>query len=101
MNIPKAICLTDDQLDFVVSCFDSRITQTEARREYSFNTKENFVEILYFRHFYRHCIFVRDGEFERHKVVKDYVTVSVTVNLVCVDTNYQPVIKRTNFHRKI
>ena len=32
MNIPKAICLTDDQLDFVVSCFDSRITQTEADR---------------------------------------------------------------------
>ena len=48
----------------------------------SVDTTPYYVEILNFRYFYRHCIFVKKDGFERKKVVKDYINVSVVINLV-------------------
>ena len=56
------------------------------RRVYSVDTTSYYVEILNFRYFYRHCVFVKRDGFERKKVVKDYINVSVVINLVWVDT---------------
>ena len=54
----------------------------EPRRVCSVDTTPYYVEILNFRYFYRHCVFVKKDGFERKKVVKDYINVSVVINLV-------------------
>ena len=51
------------------------------------NTKETYLEILYFRQFYRHFVFVEDGEGNRNKRVEKYFEVSVVVDVGCGDTN--------------
>ena len=52
------------------------------RRVCSVDKTPYYVEILNFRYFYRHCIFVEKDGFERKKVIKDYINVSVVINLV-------------------
>lgn len=54
----------------------------DARGGCSVDTTPYYVEILNFRYFYRHCIFEKKDGFERKKVVKDYINVSVVINLV-------------------
>ena len=56
--------------------------QLGPRRVYSVDTTSYYVEILNFRYFYRHCVFVEKDGFERQKVIKDYINVSVVINLV-------------------
>lgn len=51
------------------------------------NTKETYLEILYFRQFYRHCVFGVDEEGNRNKRIEKYFEVSVVVDIGCGNTN--------------
>jgi len=46
-------------------------------------TKRNYIEILSFKHFYKHFVFVGEGEKTRNKVLKKHITVSVVIDLGC------------------
>lgn len=50
------------------------------------NTKETYVEILYFKQFYRHFVFVEDGKGNRNKRIEKYFDVSAVVDVVCGGT---------------
>lgn len=56
-------------------------------RDYCVDTKENLVEILYFRHFAKHFTFTSEGEKIRNKHLKNYFDVSVVVDIGCGNTN--------------
>ena len=56
-------------------------------RDYCVDTKENLVEILYFRHFAKHFMFTSEGEKIRNKHLKNYFDVSVVVDIGCGNTN--------------
>ena len=62
------------------------VAQRKDSRDYSVDTKKNYVEILNFRHFFKHIVFTGDGEKCRNKVIKDYINVSVVVDIECGDT---------------
>ena len=47
------------------------------------NAKEIYVEILYFRQFYRHFVFTEDGEGNRNKRMEKYFEVSVVADMGC------------------
>lgn len=46
-------------------------------------TKTLRLEILNFRHFYRHVVFTGEGEKIRNKEIRDYFNVSVVIDLDC------------------
>lgn len=50
------------------------------------NTKETYLEILNFRQFYSHFVFVEDKEGNRNKRVEKYFEVSAVVDVGCGDT---------------
>ena len=50
------------------------------------DTKETYLEILYFRQFYRHFVFVEDEEGNRNKRMEKYFEVSAVVDVGCGDT---------------
>ena len=50
------------------------------------NTKETYLEILYFRQFYKHFVFVEDEEGNRNKRIEKYFEVSAVVDVGCGDT---------------
>ncbi len=50
------------------------------------DTKETYLEILYFKQFYRHFVFVEDGEGNRNKRMEKYFEVSAVVDVGCGDT---------------
>ena len=50
------------------------------------NTKETYLEILCFRRFYRHFVFVEDEEGNRSKKMEKYFEVSAVVDVGCGDT---------------
>ncbi len=47
------------------------------------NAKEIYVEILYFRQFYRHFVFTEDGDGNRNKRMEKYFEVSVVADMGC------------------
>ncbi|MBM6514209.1 hypothetical protein EA456_08240 [Streptococcus dysgalactiae subsp. dysgalactiae] len=49
-------------------------------------TTKQRVKILYFKHFFKHYVFVEDGEGGRKKVLKNYIDVNVCIDMVCGDT---------------
>ena len=49
-------------------------------------TKTNYVEILNFRHFFKHIVFTSEGDKIRNKEIKNYINVSVVVDIECGDT---------------
>lgn len=53
---------------------------------HSVDTKENYIEILRFKLFHDHFIFIEDEHNFKKKVLKKYFNVSVVVNLVSGDT---------------
>ncbi len=59
---------------------------TITRGDGSVDTKKNYVEILNFRYFSKHMAFTGDGEKCRNKVIKDYINVSVVVDIEREDT---------------
>ena len=50
------------------------------------NTKETYLEILYFRQFYKHFVFTEDGDGNRNKRIEKYFEVSAVVDVGCGDT---------------
>jgi hypothetical protein len=44
------------------------------------------VKILHFKQFYKHFVFVEDGEGGRKKLQKNYIDVNVCIDMVCGDT---------------
>lgn len=50
------------------------------------NTKERLVEVLYFKQFYRHFVFVEDEEGNQNKRVEKYFNVWVVVDIGCGNT---------------
>ena len=55
---------------------------------HSVDTKSEIVKILHFKQFYKHYVFVEDGEGGRKKVLKNYIDVNVCIDMVCGDTKY-------------
>ena len=49
-------------------------------------TKTNYVEILNFRHFFKHIVFTSGGDKIRNKEIKNYINVSVVVDIECGNT---------------
>ena len=49
-------------------------------------TKTNYVEILNFRHFLKHIVFTNERDKIRNKEIKNYINVSVIVDIECGDT---------------
>ena len=45
------------------------------------NAEETYLEILYFRQFYKHFVFVEDEEGNRKKRIKKYFEVAVVVDV--------------------
>ena len=54
--------------------------------DYCVATTSRYVEILYFKHFYKHIVFTGEGDKFRNKVIKDYINVSVVIDIECGDT---------------
>ncbi|MCH4258871.1 MAG: hypothetical protein LKF87_07865 [Clostridium tyrobutyricum] len=54
--------------------------------DYSFATKERYVEILDFKHFLKHIVFIENSDKSRNKEIKNYINVSVVVDIECGDT---------------
>jgi len=52
----------------------------------SVDTKSEIVKILHFKQFYKHYVFVEDGEGGRKKLLKNYIDVNVCIDMVCGDT---------------
>ena len=50
------------------------------------DTKETYLEILYFRQFYRHFVFTEDGDGNRNKRMEKYFEVSAVVDVGGGDT---------------
>ncbi len=50
-------------------------------------TKEEYVEILEFTHFFKHIVFTSEGDKIRNKEIKNYINVSVVVDIECGNTN--------------
>ena len=50
------------------------------------NTKETYLEILYFKQFYKHFVFSEDEEGNRNKRMERYFEVSAVVDVGCGDT---------------
>uniref|UniRef100_UPI0009B8382F hypothetical protein n=1 Tax=Fusobacterium necrophorum TaxID=859 RepID=UPI0009B8382F len=53
---------------------------------HSVATKSEIVKILHFKQFYKHFVFVEDGEGGQKKLLKNYIDVNVCLDMVCVDT---------------
>nr|WP_254904797.1 hypothetical protein [Clostridium tyrobutyricum] len=54
--------------------------------DYSFATKKTYVEILDFKHFLKHIVFIENDDKSRNKEIKNYINVSVVVDIECGDT---------------
>ena len=57
-----------------------------AHRMCRVDTKETYLEILYFRQFYKHFVFVEDEEGNRNKRIEKYFEVSAVVDVGCEGT---------------
>lgn len=51
------------------------------------NAEETYLEILYFRQFYKHFVFVEDEKGNRKKRMEKYFKVLAAVDVGCGDTN--------------
>ena len=60
---------------------------TDTCGDYCVATKTNYVEILNFRHFFKHIVFTGEGDKIRNKEIKNYINVSVVVDIECGNTN--------------
>lgn len=49
-------------------------------------TKTNYVAILNFRRFSKHIVFTGEGDKIRNKEIKNYINVSVVVDIECGNT---------------
>ena len=63
------------------------IFANDTYRDLCVATKTNYVEILNFRHFFKHIVFTSEGDKIRNKEIKNYINVSVVVDIECGNTN--------------
>ena len=49
-------------------------------------TKETYLEIFYFMQFYKHIVFTSEGDKIPNKEIKNYINVSVAVDIECGNT---------------
>lgn len=56
-----------------------------ARRVRSVATTKQRVKILYFKHFFKHFVFIEKSDFDIKKVQKKYIDVNVCLDVDCVD----------------
>lgn len=47
------------------------------------DTKETYLEILYFKQFFKHFMFTEDGDGNRNKRMEKYFEVSVVADMGC------------------
>jgi len=71
------------------SRFIAHISPVDSCGVHSVDTKSEIVKILHFKQFYKHYVFVEDGEGGRKKVLKNYIDVNVCIDMVCGDTKYE------------
>ncbi|BCP57421.1 hypothetical protein SUT007_08790 [Streptococcus parasuis] len=50
-------------------------------------TTKQRVKILYFKHFFKHFVFIEKSDFDIKKVQKKYIDVNVCLDVDCVDKN--------------
>ncbi|NLY19892.1 MAG: hypothetical protein GXZ08_01205 [Tissierellia bacterium] len=62
------------------------MSKNQSCGDYSVATKRYLVTILHFKQFHRHFIFVEEGQYERKKVLKNYIDVNVCIDMECGDT---------------
>ena len=62
------------------------ISDVGAYRDLCVATTKNYVEILNFRHFFKHIVFTSEGDKIRNKEIKNYINVSVVVDIECGNT---------------
>lgn len=53
---------------------------------HSASTKSEIVRILHFKQFYKHIVFVNDGQGGKEKILKNYIDVNACIDMVCKDT---------------
>ena len=83
-NSEKLSCINEkDQEKAEKLCLHS---SSDTHRMCGGNTKETYLEILYFRQFYKHFVFAEDEEGNRNKRVEKYFEVSAVVDVGCGDT---------------
>ena len=63
------------------------VSKDSTYRDLCVATKTNYVEILNFRHFFKHIVFTSEGDKIRNKEIKNYINVSVVVDIECGNTN--------------
>ena len=61
-------------------------SSNDTYRDYCVDTTKNYIEILDFKHFFKHMVFVYDDNKMLNKVIKNYVNVYVIVDIECGDT---------------
>ncbi|MBO0525306.1 hypothetical protein EXQ31_07450 [Clostridium botulinum] len=49
-------------------------------------TTKNYIEIINFRHFFKHFVFTSEGDNIRNKQLKKYINVSVVIDMECGNT---------------
>lgn len=81
-NITEKMCSSDGN---VVGEMCSP-ADADTYRDLCVATKTNYVEILNFRHFFKHIVFTSEGDKIRNKEIKNYINVSVVVDIECGDT---------------
>ena len=69
--------------------YENNVAKYYTCRVHSVDTKSEIVKILHFKQFYKHYVFVEDGEGGRKKVLKNYIDVNVCIDMVCGDTKYE------------
>ena len=57
----------------------------EPRGVRSVATTKQRVKILYFKHFFKHFVFIEKSDFDIKKVQKKYIDVNVCLDVDCVD----------------
>lgn len=59
------------------------------RRDGSNVAKEKLIEVLCFRAFYRHFLFVEDEDGNQNKRIEKYFEISVMVDMCCGNTKHK------------
>ena len=78
--------MTEHEIAFVKKCIRENIHRFYTCGDLCVATKTNYVEILNFRHFFKHIVFTSEGDKIRNKEIKNYINVSVVVDIECGNT---------------
>ena len=60
--------------------------EPDACGDYCVDTTSRYVEILYFKHYFKHITFSSKGHKIRNKEINNYIEVSVVIDIECGDT---------------